>query len=558
MAGDTLYSARWPLPDVAREPGGGHSAGRLLRGWRKRALMTQEQLAEQAGLNVRTVRRLENGELWQPRSRSVLLLAQALELDGAERALLSAVTRGSPDAERDEPAGNGPPAAAAIVPRQLPADIAALIGRERELATLTGSGPELAALEGWGREAAAFEGRRRELTALESRGREAAALESRGRKAGAFEGRGREAVALESRGRELALLEGGRRAGTVPVVSLDGMAGTGKTALAVHAAHRLASGFPDGQLFVDLHGHARDAAPVEPGEALARMLRALGVPGEDIPEHLDDRAALYRSVLADRRVLVVLDDAADEHQIYPLLPAGAGCRVIVTGRRRLSGLGDALSLDVLSPAEAVALFVAVAGPARVAGVPRDDLHVVVARCGLLPLAVRIAADRLRAHPTWSVRHLLDRLAGDRLTELRAGRHDVAAALDVSYDRLPPDQRRAYRLLGSHAGTDPRNGTDAISGTDAGSDTNPGTGTNAISGTDAGNGTDAGAGTDAGKGAGFGAGTAAALLETTAAEAERLLERLLDVHLLREASPGRYQLNDLVRDHAARTRPCSGD
>jgi transcriptional regulator with XRE-family HTH domain len=542
--------------------------------------MTQEQLAEQAGLNVRTVRRLENGELWQPRSRSVLLLAQALELDGAERALLSAVTRGSPDAERDEPAGNGPPAAAAIVPRQLPADIAALIGRERELATLTGSGPELAALEGWGREAAAFEGRRRELAALESWGREAAALESRGRelaawesrgrKAGAFEGRGREAVALESRGRELALLEGGRRAGTVPVVSLDGMAGTGKTALAVHAAHRLASGFPDGQLFVDLHGHARDAAPVEPGEALARMLRALGVPGEDIPEHLDDRAALYRSVLADRRVLVVLDDAADEHQIYPLLPAGAGCRVIVTGRRRLSGLGDALSLDVLSPAEAVALFVAVAGPARVAGVPRDDLHVVVARCGLLPLAVRIAADRLRAHPTWSVRHLLDRLAGDRLTELRAGRHDVAAALDVSYDRLPPDQRRAYRLLGSHAGTDPRNGTDAISGTDAGSDTNPGTGTNAISGTDAGNGTDAGAGTDAGngtdagagtdagKGAGFGAGTAAALLETTAAEAERLLERLLDVHLLREASPGRYQLNDLVRDHAARTRPCSGD
>jgi transcriptional regulator with XRE-family HTH domain len=506
--------------------------------------MTQEQLAEQAGLNVRTVRRLENGELWQPRSRSVLLLAQALELDGAERALLSAVTRGSPDAERDEPAGNGPPAAAAIVPRQLPADIAALIGRERELATLTGSGPELAALEGWGRELAA--------------------LESRGRKAGAFEGRGREAVALESRGRERALLEGGRRAGTVPVVSLDGMAGTGKTALAVHAAHRLASGFPDGQLFVDLHGHARDAAPVEPGEALARMLRALGVPGEDIPEHLDDRAALYRSVLADRRVLVVLDDAADEHQIYPLLPAGAGCRVIVTGRRRLSGLGDALSLDVLSPAEAVALFVAVAGPERVAGVPRDDLHVVVARCGLLPLAVRIAADRLRAHPTWSVRHLLDRLAGDRLTELRAGRHDVAAALDVSYDRLPPDQRRAYRLLGSHAGTDPRNGTDAISGTDAGSDTNPGTGTDAISGTDAGNGTDAisgtdaGAGTDAGKGAGFGAGTAAALLETTAAEAERLLERLLDVHLLREASPGRYQLNDLVRDHAARTRPCSGD
>ncbi|GAA3161704.1 hypothetical protein GCM10020001_102580 [Nonomuraea salmonea] len=147
------------------------------------------------------------------------------------------------------------------------------------------------------------------------------------------------------------------------------MAGTGKTALAVHVAHRLAPGFPDGQLYVDLRGHTPGTAPVEPAEALARMARALGVPRADVPDQLDDRAALYRSVLARRRVLVVLDDAADEDQIQPLLPAGPGCRVIVTSRRRLGGLGDvrALSLDVLPPAAAVALFAEVAGRERVAG-----------------------------------------------------------------------------------------------------------------------------------------------------------------------------------------------
>ncbi|MGV9595431.1 ATP-binding protein [Streptosporangium sandarakinum] len=436
-----MDSARWPPLDAARETDTGHSAGRLLRGWRERALMTQEQLADKAGLNVRTVRRLENGGLWRPRSRSVVLLAQALGLDGAERALLTAAARGSSPAGGDDPAGTRPPSAAVIVPRQLPAGLTSPAGRDRELA------------------------------ALEDHDGDAP-----------------------------------------PVVSLDGMAGSGKTALAVHAAHRLAPGFPDGQLFVDLHGHARATAPIEPEEALARMLRALGVPGGDVPEHLDDRAALYRSVLAGRRVLIVLDDAADEHQIHPLLPGGPGCRVIVTCRRRLNGPGDTrnLSLDLLSPAAAVTLFTDVAGRDRVAGVPGDVLDEVVARCGLLPLAVRVAADRLRAHPTWTVRHLLDRLATDRLGELRAGRHDVAAELDLSYDRLPADLRRAYRLLGSYDG------------------------------------------------ACFGADTAAALLETTASRAERLLERLLDAHLLLEAAPGRYRLHGLVREHAARMRPCPGD
>ncbi|MFC5748430.1 helix-turn-helix domain-containing protein, partial [Actinomadura rugatobispora] len=260
-------------PDITGPP-----LGELLRGWRERALLTQEQLAERSGLNVRTVRRLENNE-FQPRVTSMLLLAEALALDGAQRALLAAVAHGRP-AGRDEPA--------VTVPRQLPADIAAFVGRERELA------------------------------------------------------------ALEARHGTYA----------ADVFAIDGMPGAGKTALAVRAAHRLAPRFPDGRLFMDLHGHTEGTAPVEPGEALARMLRALGVPGEHIPGHTDDRAALYRGVLADRRVLVVLDDATDEQQVRPLLPAGPGCRVIVTSRRRLTGLDDTrtLSLDVLPPAQAVALF----------------------------------------------------------------------------------------------------------------------------------------------------------------------------------------------------------
>ncbi|MGN9843663.1 ATP-binding protein [Nonomuraea sp. H19] len=416
--GDTFHPVRGAEPPL----------GALLRGWRERALLTQEQLAEKAGLNVRTVRRLETGALWQPRTKSILLLAKALELDTEERATLATATRGLP-----APAESYDPAAVTI-PRQLPADVAALVGR----------------------------------------------------------------------GRELAVLERHQSANTVTVVSLDGMAGTGKTALAVHAAHRLAPRFPDGQLFVNLHGHAQAMTPVEPGEALARMLRTLGVPGEHIPGHVDDRAALYRSVLADRKVLIVLDDAADERQIHPLLPAGPGCRVIVTSRRRLTCLGEtrSLSLETLPVAKAVALFTRMAGRERVTDAPLNVLAEVVQRCGLLPLAIRIATVRLRTHPAWSVRHLLDRLADDPLAELKAGRHSVTAALDLSYGRLSPDQRRAYRLLGSRTSAD------------------------------------------------FGVDAAAALLGTTALQARRLLDQLSDVHLLQEPAPSRYRLHDLVRDHAS--------
>ncbi|MCQ0013575.1 ATP-binding protein [Actinomadura madurae] len=167
----------------------------------------------------------------------------------------------------------------------------------------------------------------------------------------------------EGRARELLALERDDDAGMPSMVSIEGMPGVGKTALAVHAAHRLMPRFPDGQLYLDLHGHRRETEPVEPGAALTRLLGSLGVTGGRVPEHLDDRAALYRSVLAGRRVLIVLDDAAGEEQVRPLLPAGAGCRLIVTSRRRLIGLDGVrtVPLDVPAADEAVALFTRTAG-----------------------------------------------------------------------------------------------------------------------------------------------------------------------------------------------------
>lgn len=434
-------------------PGAGMSMGELLRTWRRRALLTQEQLAERAGLNVRTVRRLENDGLLRPRTTSVLLLAKALDLDGAERAALNAVARDRPaDHAAHRPADHAADARPWTVPRQLPADLAVSGVRERE---------------------AAF-------------------------------------VASRT---------------TQAVVFVTGMAGTGKTVLAVHAAHRLAPHFPDGQLFVDLHGHAQATAPVDPGDALARVLRTLGVPAEHVPWHLDDRAALYRSVLADRRLLIVLDDAADEHQLHPLLPATPGCRVIVTSRHRLTCPGDArvLSLDTLPLTEAVSLFVRTAGCALDATsggdpavtsvcapeTPPDVLAEIVRRCGLLPLAIRLAAARLQAHPSWNARHLLDRLTTDRLAELAAGHQSVTGALNRSYERLPPDQQRAYRLLGAAPHSS------------------------------------------------FTLGTAAVLLNTTPARASRLLDHLVHAHLLQEPAPGRYRLHDLVHAHASTLRPPHG-
>jgi DNA-binding SARP family transcriptional activator/tetratricopeptide (TPR) repeat protein len=307
---------------------------------------------------------------------------------------------------------------------------------------------------------------------------------------------------------ELAVLAEIHDASTVVITAIDGMAGIGKTALAVQAAHQLAGRYPDGQLFLDLHGYTHGVAPVEPGEAVDRMLRALGVPGAQIPAGLDERAGLYRSRLADKRMLLVLDNAVTEAQITPLLPGAPGCLVVVTSRRRLAGLDHthALSLDTLPVADAVTLLRHTAGEGRLAGQPPELMAELVDLCGLLPLAIRIAAARLRSHPTWDLSHLTGRLRDQqhRLAELTAGQRSVTAALDLSYQDLNADQQRMYRRLGLHFGVD------------------------------------------------IEPYAAAALFDGTLLRAGPLLDQLLEAHILQEPAPGRYRFHDLTRAHAAHT------
>jgi tetratricopeptide (TPR) repeat protein/DNA-binding SARP family transcriptional activator len=293
-------------------------------------------------------------------------------------------------------------------------------------------------------------------------------------------------------------------AGVICVVY--GMAGVGKTTLAVRAAHQLAQWFPDGQLFLDLHGYTANTPWVRPAEALGRLLRSLGVAGDAIPQHLDDRAALFRDRLATRRMLILLDNAYSADQVRPLLPAAAGCLVLVTSRRRLTALDDAhpLSLETLPAADAVTLFSRVAGAGRVSG-----QHAVVERiaelCGGLPMAIRIAAARLRNRPAWQPRYLAERLsdAPDPPWELDDGERSIAAAFTLSYRELTGGQQRTFRLLSLVPGPD----VDAYA--------------------------------------------AAALLEASAGHAERLLQDMLDAHLLGQQAEDRYRFHDLMRIFAAK-------
>jgi DNA-binding SARP family transcriptional activator len=289
----------------------------------------------------------------------------------------------------------------------------------------------------------------------------------------------------------------------VVINAIDGMAGIGKSALAVHAAHRLAADYPDGQLFVALHGNTPGVAPVTPDAALHQLLRGLAVPEKEVPEDLDAAAAMYRSRVAGQRLLVLLDDAANERQVRPLLPGAPGCFVLVTSRRRLTALDGAvpLTLDVLPRPDAVALFTRVAAVSPGAG---PVVHEIVGLCGHLPLAIRIAAARLRARPGWPLTHLADRLRDQRrrLGELAAGELSVAAAFHLSHQHLTDAQQRMFRMLGLHPGAD------------------------------------------------FDTGAAAALADIGVEQTQSLLEDLVDVHLLQAPEPGRYRFHDLVRQHAA--------
>jgi DNA-binding SARP family transcriptional activator/tetratricopeptide (TPR) repeat protein len=293
------------------------------------------------------------------------------------------------------------------------------------------------------------------------------------------------------------------------VCALEGMAGVGKTALALHWAHRVAIRFPDGQLYVNLRGYA-PGVPLRPLPVLAQFLRTLGVPDSRVPTDLAEAAAAYRSLLAGRRVLVVLDNAADPEQVRPLLPGGAGCVTLVTSRRRLTGLvaqdgATGLALDVLPDDEATALLVRILGRRLVEGEPAAAAE-LVRRCAGLPLALRIAAANLATRSGLTVAGYVAQLRGTgRLAALTVAGDDhaaVRAAFDLSYRRVPKPARRLFRLLGLAFGPD------------------------------------------------VSAEAAAALAGVPVADGREQLAALATAHLVEEHTPGRYLCHDLLRAYAA--------
>jgi DNA-binding SARP family transcriptional activator len=285
------------------------------------------------------------------------------------------------------------------------------------------------------------------------------------------------------------------------VIAIDGMAGIGKTVFAVHIAHRLAPEYPDGQLYVDLHAYDAHQEAIDPATALDMLLRMLGIPSRRIPRSLADRTALWRAELARRRVLVVLDNAAGHDQIRPLLPGAPACLTLVTSRRRLAGLDDVRShsLDVLSPADAARLLELAIGRDR----STDDLTELVRLCGHLPIAIQLVGNRLRHRPKLSATDLAKRLARDnrRLAEIRAEDREITVAFDLSYRGLAPPVREAFRRLGLHLGSD------------------------------------------------FTDHSAAAAIGGSLADADRMLDELLDHHLVTEPAGGRFQFHNLIRDYA---------
>jgi DNA-binding SARP family transcriptional activator len=302
----------------------------------------------------------------------------------------------------------------------------------------------------------------------------------------------------------------GRAPGAVAVSVIGGTAGVGKTALALHWAHRVRERFPDGQLYVDLRGYAAAAVPVRPVEALARFLHALGVPPEQVPVDVEEAAGVYRTLMADRQMLVLLDNASSAEQVRPLLPGSPTCRVLVTSRGHLGGLvvyegARRLVLDVLAPEEATALVTRFLGAERVRAEP-EAVTELARLCAYLPLALRIAAANLTARPTRSIADYAEELrSGNRLASLVVEGDDQAAiraAFDLSYASLPADARRLFRRLGLAPGPD------------------------------------------------LTVEAAAALAGASAFEAGRLLDRLAGAHLIDRYGTGRYGCHDLLRLYAA--------
>jgi DNA-binding SARP family transcriptional activator/Flp pilus assembly protein TadD len=289
-------------------------------------------------------------------------------------------------------------------------------------------------------------------------------------------------------------------------VAVVGAGGTGKSALAVHVAHSVAERFPDGLLYINLHGATPNAAPLEPQEVLRRFLRSLGVADSAIPTEAEETAGRFRSVTSGRRVLVVLDNARDAAQVQLLLPGSPSCAVLITSRRALGSLDGVTHqrLGMLPDEEALSLFTRLVGTARVAAEPGPAAE-VVRQCGNLPLAVRIAAARLTNRPAWQVATLAGRLATEhrRLSELKVDDQAVRASFMVSYHELTAthesaDAARVFRLLGVLDLPD------------------------------------------------VSVPVAAALAAVPDEQAEDLLDQLVDMHLVENPVPGRYAMHDLLR------------
>ena len=415
--------------------------GGLLRRLRDEAGLTQDELAEAARVSQRAISDLERGINATARKDTAMLLAGALGLDGPARELFVAAARG-----------------------RAPADevLAAAAGA-------AGAGSAAAASRTLPRDIAGFTGRQAELGQLMERWAKTA-----------------------------------DDGGVVGIHAIGGMAGIGKTTIAVHVAHQLAGSFPDGQFFLPLHAHTPGQRPVSPADALASLLLTAGVPASQIPPGTDARAARWRGHAAGKKILLVLDDAAGHQQVRPLLPGTPGSLVLITSRRRLAALEDAavLSLDTLAPGEAAEMLARLASRADVtAGDP--GVVELSALCGYLPLAIGMTGRQLAHHPAWSAADLAAELAAARnRVELMAAENlSVAAAFGLSYRDLDDGQQRLFRRLGLHPGPD----IDAYA--------------------------------------------AAALDGAGVAAARRRLEALYDQHLITEPARGRYRFHDLIREHA---------
>ncbi|MFJ5549162.1 AfsR/SARP family transcriptional regulator [Streptomyces sp. NPDC093225] len=286
---------------------------------------------------------------------------------------------------------------------------------------------------------------------------------------------------------------------SLPLAAVSGMGGIGKTSLVLHVAHLVRGHYPDGQLYADLRG--MDPDPEDPAIVLGAFLDGLGYPLHLLPDTVDARARLLRTVLDGRRVLIVLDNAADAAQVRHLVPGAPGCAVLVTSRAQLPSLEGAVQLGLgrLLPEDAATLVGSIIGPGRL-DAERSDVQALVDACGQLPLATRIVSARLAARPGWPIAALTARLHDEarRVSELKVGDLAVEAAFDLSYRHLPAAQARAFRLIAVATAAD------------------------------------------------LGPQAAGAVLQTDAFDAEDLLEELVSASMMESPAPGRYRIHDLLR------------